>query len=254
MNPQDLSPAAGQLRDQSVARPIKARNLLISRAGRNLLNIDFIELGQSGCTVIVGPNGAGKSLLVRTLCHLQLPDGGDVVWAGKAPDRSRRHRIGLLLQRPVLLQRSAESNLMYVLCKTGKDRKTSKTMAAAALEAAGLSAVARVQANQLSGGEQQRLALTRALLLNPEVLFLDEPTANVDPASTRVIEQQLKMAIGQGLSVVMVSHDIGQVKRIADAVVLMHNGRLIEQSEKEHFFKQSTNPLSRRWLAGELLV
>lgn len=254
MNRQYLSSAVGRVPDRPVARPVKARNLLISRAGRNLLDIDFIELGLSGCTVIVGPNGAGKSLLVRTLCHLQLPDGGDVVWAETAPDRSRRHRIGLLLQRPVLLQRSAESNLVYVLGKTGKDRKTSKSMAAEALEAAGLSAVARVQANRLSGGEQQRLALTRALLLNPEILFLDEPTANVDPASTRVIEQQLKMAIGQGLSVVMVSHDIGQVKRIADAVVLMHNGRLVEQADKEYFFSQSMNPLSRRWVAGELLV
>lgn len=238
----------------TVASPVSGHNLLIQRAGRVLLQVASIELGGSGCTVIVGPNGAGKSLLVKTLCDLQLPDTGSVSWAGTVPDRSRRHRVGLLLQRPVLLQRTAQANLVYALRQSGLEKRLCVRAADEALELASLGAVAKVQASQLSGGEQQRLALARALLLAPDILFLDEATANVDPSSTLVIEQQLKLAIAQGLSVVMVSHDIGQVRRMADEVVLMAAGRVVEQCSSTYFFEKSANLSTRRWIAGELLV
>lgn len=239
---------------QSIARPVNAQALRMQRNGRVLLSVDNIEVGESGCTVIVGPNGAGKSLLVRTLCNLQQPDEGMVFWARKPPDRARRHKVGLLLQRPVLLQRSALANLIYALRQTGVDTRSSREHAQQALKAAGLSAVADVHSGKLSGGEQQRLALSRALLLEPEILFLDEATANVDPASTLLIEQQLKRAMARGLSVVMISHDIGQVKRMADYVVLMHQGNIVEYASKMHFFDQSVNLQTCKWIAGELLV
>ena len=234
--------------------PICGTDLAISRGGRNLLQIASITLGDVGCTVIVGPNGAGKSLLVRSLCALQAVDRGQVKWAGVAPDSDRRHRVGLLLQRPVLLRRSALHNLIYALHLCGHSRTDAKRLATRQLEQAGLEAVAYVAAHRLSGGEQQRLALARALALNPDMLFLDEATANVDPASTLVIEQQLKLAIQSGLSVVMVSHDIGQVRRLADEVLLMYNGEIVEQSSKSHFFEHTHNLTTRRWLAGEILV
>ena len=234
--------------------PICGIDLQISRGGRRLLQIASVTLGEVGCTLIVGPNGAGKSLLVRSLCALQVVDQGQVKWGGAAPDLHRRHRVGLLLQRPVLLRRSALQNLIYVLHLSGHNRAVAKRLAAELLAQAGLDAVAHVAAHSLSGGEQQRLALARALALNPDMLFLDEATANVDPASTLVIEQQLKLATQSGLSVVMVSHDIGQVKRLADEVLLMHNGEIVEQSSKSHFFEHTHNPTTRRWLAGEILV
>lgn len=234
--------------------PIRGIDLQISRGGRRLLQIDAITLGEVGCTLIVGPNGAGKSLLVRTLCALQAVDQGQVEWAGLAPDSHRRHRVGLLLQRPVLLRRSALHNLIYVLRLCGHSRADAQLHASRQLVQAGLEAVGDVAAHRLSGGEQQRLALARALALNPDMLFLDEATANVDPASTLVIEQQLKLAIQSGLSVVMVSHDVGQVKRLADEVLLMHNGEIVEQSSKSHFFEYTHNLTTRRWLAGEILV
>lgn len=213
-----------------------------------------LNLGDVGCTAIVGPNGAGKSLLVRTLCNLQMPDSGAVSWAGHAPDVARRLRVGLLLQRPVLLRRSALANVVYALRISGMAKREAISTARSALHTAGLSALVDVSAQRLSGGEQQRLALVRALVLKPDMLFLDEATANVDPASTLVIEQQLFDAISTGLRVVLVTHDMGQVRRLADEVVLMHNGCVVEQSARQHFFEQSSNPLTRLWLAGELLL
>ena len=234
--------------------PVACQKLLIRRAGRDVLNVPALSLGHVGCTAIVGPNGAGKSLLVRTLCDLQVPDSGRVTWAGQAPDTLRRHRVGLLLQRPVLLRRSALNNVLFALRATGMSRAAGLPEAQQALHAAGLSALVDVSAHRLSGGEQQRLALARALALKPDMLFMDEATANVDPASTRVIEQQLIRAMTDGLKVVAVSHDMGQVRRLADEVVLMHNGGVVEQSRRQHFFEQATNPLTQRWLDGELLV
>ncbi len=246
--------ADGQAARQSVVSSIEGEMLQIRRGGRMLLDLPSISLGRAACTAIVGPNGAGKSLLIRTLCGLMAADSGRVLWAGSAPDAARRHQVGLLLQRPVLLRRSALQNVVYALRLTGMTAQESKSLAIGALQDAGLETIMEVPAQRLSGGEQQRVALARALALKPDMLFLDEATANVDPASTLVIEQQLSVAMQSGLRLVMVSHDVGQVRRLAQEVVLMHNGRIVEQSPCEVFFNQTNNPVSRRWLAGELLV
>lgn len=243
-----------QVATQPIVSAIAGETLQIQRGGRILLDLPSISLGQAACTAIVGPNGAGKSLLIRTLCGLMTADSGRVLWAGSAPDAARRHQVGLLLQRPVLLRRSALQNVVYALRLTGMTAQESKRLAICALQDAGLELIMEVPAQRLSGGEQQRVALARALALKPDMLFLDEATANVDPASTLVIEQQLSVAMQSGLRLVMVSHDVGQVRRLAQEVVLMHNGRIVEQSPCEIFFNQTNNPVSRRWLAGELLV
>ncbi len=235
-------------------QPVSGQALHMERAGRVLLSVSHIAFGEAGCSIIVGPNGAGKSLLVRTLCGLIKADSGQVYWAGTAPDAGRRHQVGLLLQRPVLLRRTALQNITYALQTTGLGRRPAAERACRSLEEAGLCAVMQVPSHRLSGGEQQRVALARALALKPDMLFLDEATANVDPASTLVIEQQLLGAMRAGLQVVMVSHDVGQVRRLANEVVLMHKGQIVEQSPREAFFEKTNNPVSRRWLAGELLV
>lgn len=235
-------------------KPLVGVDLQIHRATRRVLHIPFIELGHAACTAIVGPNGAGKSLLIRTLCALQQPDRGAVSWGGIVPDSDRRQKVGLLLQRPVLLRRTAIQNIIYPLRISGISSSVARDVALQSLTDAGLSAVVHVFAHKLSGGEQQRLALARALALKPDMLFMDEATANVDPASTQAIEHQLAMAMARGLGVVFISHDIGQVKRLADEVVLMHKGEVVEQCTSKHFFEQTNNPVSRRWLAGELLV
>jgi len=242
----------------STVCPVAAQDIILTRADRVLLSIPHIEFGGvsslSRCTMIVGPNGAGKSLLIRILCNLLRADSGKVTWAAQAPADSHRHRVGLMLQKPVLLRRSAQANLIYALRQMGMDRSRCIRKSQSALEQAGLAEIAKVPALRLSGGEQQRLALVRALLLKPDILFLDEPTANVDPGSTFNIEQHLREAIGEGLTVVMVSHDQGQVHRMADNVLLLHKGQLIEHSSHQQFFEQPRNMLTQQWIAGQLLV
>ncbi len=239
--------------------PVSAHDLRLSRAGRELLSVSFVEFGRlddapACCTVIVGPNGAGKSVLVRALCNLLVPDSGRVEWAGRSPDATRRHRVGLMLQKPVLLRRSAQANLIYALRYCGHDRQDSVRISEDALERSGLADISNVPAHRLSGGEQQRLVLARALLLKPDILFLDEPTANVDPASTLVIEKQLRLAVDGGLNVVLISHDQGQVKRMADRVLLMHKGHIVEHTDRQTFFDRPADQLTQRWINGELLV
>ncbi|MFK7861219.1 MAG: ATP-binding cassette domain-containing protein [Granulosicoccus sp.] len=247
-----------QASTSSTVCPVVANDIRMTRGGRVLLSIPEIILGRerspARCTVIVGPNGAGKSLLIRILCDLLQADTGSVSWAGRRPAATHRHRVGLMLQKPVLLRRSAQANLVYALRQAGHERRIRQQLSLTALEQAGLSELAGVPAQRLSGGEQQRLALVRALILKPDILFLDEATANVDPSSTLVIEQQLRASIREGLSVVMVSHDQGQVKRMADDVLLLHKGQLVEHADRELFFEQPRNVLTQRWIAGELLV
>lgn len=233
---------------------ITGKRLKIERAGRLVLDIPHVKLGQFRSTAIVGPNGAGKSLLVKSLSALLVPDSGLINWNSTPADNDRRIRVGLLLQRPVLLNRTALKNLTYALRAAGVSRQEAVEQAREALDIAGLGAVVDVSAQRLSGGEQQRLALARALALKPDMLFLDEATANVDPASTQAIEEQLKRAVNDGLTIVFVSHDMGQVNRMADEVILMHQGQIIEQCPRVHFFEHTINPITRAWLAGEILL
>jgi len=168
----------------SAVTEIIGEGLIIERDKRRLLDVNHVVLGEKACSVIVGPNGAGKSLLVKTLCGLMTADYGAVLWNKRAPDRARRLRVGLLLQRPVLLSRTARDNIIHALKASGEPQRQAQQKADDVLQQAGLEATAAVPARQLSGGEQQRLALARALSLNPDILFLDEATANVDPQST----------------------------------------------------------------------
>ena len=233
--------------------PIEASQLRIKRSDRLLLAID--ELSVTGdCTAIIGPNGAGKSLLIKTLAGLQATDSGKVLWAGAAPRHVDRRRVGLLLQRPVLLRRSALANITFALRAAGVQASQAKEQAMAVLTQAGLETLAASPAKVLSGGEQQRLALARALALSPEVLFLDEPTASVDPISTQSIEQMIKSATDNGCTTVLVSHDLGQVRRVAQHVILMVKGGIVEHSPVGQFFEQPQSAEGRSYLAGDLLL
>lgn len=244
--------------------PLKGHNLSVVRNGRAVLSINEVSVGSAPCTAIIGPNGAGKSLLLRTLGGLLTPDAGRVTWGGAPalkPDQSlnkeqrdRRLSVGFVSHRPALLARSARHNLEYALRARGTVGAAAREKAVEALENAGLSAIVNTPAQRLSAGEQQRLALARALALEPAILLLDEPTASVDPVSTAPIEAMLKHATTQGCRIVIVSHDLHQVKRLADEVLLMNQGELVEQQAVLPFFNAPISPVARSWVAGELLV
>ena len=202
-----------------------------------------------GCTMIMGPNGSGKSLLLKLLHRLIQPTSGRIDWGGDAPEQATS-RQALVFQKPVLLRRSVAANIDFVLKARGKqaDRRD------ALLEHAGLAHKASQPARLLSGGEAQRLALARALATDPEVLFLDEPTASLDPASVLVIEKIVSEARARGVRIIFVTHDMGQARRMADDVVFLHRGRIAEHCAAAEFFPEPRSAAARDYLNGILVV
>ncbi|MFN3450247.1 MAG: ATP-binding cassette domain-containing protein [Roseococcus sp.] len=200
-------------------------------------------------SVIIGPNGAGKSLLLRLLHGLLRPSEGCVTFS--AADAARRQ--AMVFQRPVLLRRSVLANVVYPLALAGAPRAGRLARARAALERVGLAALADRPARRLSGGEQQRLALARAEALAPELLFLDEPCANLDPAATRAVEEIVRSLAARGTKIVMTTHDLAQARRLAGEVLFLHRGRLLEQTPAAVFFARPATAEAAAFLRGELL-
>jgi tungstate transport system ATP-binding protein len=217
--------------------------------GRALLSgIDLrIEAGRR--LVILGPNGAGKTLLLR-LCHgLIAPTAGRLRWA----DGSQRPEAqAMVLQRPVLLRRSVAENLAYPLALRGIPADARRAAVARMLDRFGLAPLAERPARLLSGGEQQRVALARAALMAPQILFLDEPSAALDPSATRQIEEMIAGFSAEGITIVMTTHDLGQARRLAEDVAFLHRGRLIEHRAAADFFAGPETPEARAFLAGDL--
>lgn len=238
--------------------PLTGTSLIVEREGRRLIDNLSLSIGGEGegaqLSVILGPNGAGKSLLLRLLSGLLIPDAGQVTWGGARPSRASQLKLGHVFQKPVLLRRSTLANLHYALAAKGCTRREQHAKAEAALRRAGLMARADQAARLLSGGEQQRLALARALALEPQVLVLDEPTANVDPASTLSIERMIRSAAHEGTKIVLVTHDLGQAQRLADEVLFMHHGRLLERTPAARFFDLPKTAEAATYLRGDILL
>jgi tungstate transport system ATP-binding protein len=227
------------------------RGLTYRAGGVNLVDGIDLDLPSGSLTVVMGPNGAGKSLLLRLMHGLLRPAAGRVTWGGRPMDEEVRKRQAMVFQRPVLLRRSVAANIRFVLKLRGVDTPE-RTMEV--LEYVGLAAQARQPARLLSGGEQQRLALARALALEPQVLFMDEPTASLDPASTAAIEGIVKSAHRQGSKIIYVTHDLGQAHRLADDVVFLNRGRLVEHTPASRFFEKPDSREARDYLEGRLIL
>ena len=232
--------------------PLRVDAITYAMGGQPLVNGVSFEIRGGLRTVIMGPNGAGKSLTLR-LCHgLLQPTSGSVRWSGPTPGRGRK-RHAMVFQRPVMLRRSALANLTHALSLSGQPRKERLERADAALHRFGLADLALRPARVLSGGEQQRLAMARAWSLNPEVLFLDEPTSALDPSATRAVEDMVRAFHADGMTIVMTTHDLGQARRLADEVLFLHHGRLLEHTPAEEFFERPRSQAGRAFIKGELL-
>ncbi len=226
----------------------------VSLAVRNVTILDNISLSLAAGapTVLIGPNGAGKTTLLRLAMGLVAPTRGRVTRGGRSDTPPTRRAI--VFQRPVMLRRSAGANLRYALKAAGVPRADRQKRVEELLALVGLAGLAPRAARKLSGGEQQRLALARALAKDPQVLFLDEPTASLDPAATKSVEDVIRAVAARGIKVVMSTHDLGEAKRIAGEIVLMHRGRIVEIADAATFFGNPATPEARRFVAGELLV
>ena len=232
--------------------PLRVRDLSFAAGGARLLDGVSLDLQPGERLVVIGPNGAGKSLLLR-LCHGLLPPAsGSISW-GTAPAALALKRRAMVFQRPLMLRRSALANITHALAAQGVSRQLREERAAAALARFGLTHLARRPARVLSGGEQQRLAIARAWAMRPEVLLLDEPTAALDPATTRVIEDMILACHAEGITIAMTTHDMGQARRMADRILFLNKGRLVEEAPAERFFTAPATEEARRFLSGDLL-
>ncbi|HER27278.1 MAG TPA: ATP-binding cassette domain-containing protein [Rhodospirillales bacterium] len=232
--------------------PLELDNVSFEGGGKRLIKDLSLTFKAGPRTVILGPNGAGKSLLLR-LCHgLLKPSAGKVQWQGELGSDPAAHQA-MVFQRPVMLRRTVAANAAYALSLRGISGPERRQRVADALKRTGLGRLADQPARVLSFGEQQKLALARAWALRPKVLFLDEPTASLDPAATHAIEEVIDAFHAAGTRIIMTTHDLGQAKRIGDDVIFMHRGRLLEFSTAEKFFEAPENELARAFIAGDLL-
>jgi tungstate transport system ATP-binding protein len=244
---------SGTLSTESLL-PLELKQLSLETGGRRLIDRIDLKVQNRGITVILGPNGAGKSLLLRLMHGLIEPTEGAILWGNAPMDDKIRRRQAMVFQKPVLLRRTAAANVAYALGLRGLPRSKRATRALQALELAGLQHHAFTPARVLSGGEQQRLCLARALSLDPEVLLLDEPTASLDPASTLAIERLLIDAKHRGIKVIVVTHDVGQARRLAQAIIFLHHGRLIEHQPARRFFERPLSDTARGFISGGLML
>ena len=231
--------------------PLQARALSLEIDGKGLIDGIDLSLTSDKLTVILGPTGAGKSLLLRLLHGLLRPSAGEVLWGGAAMTTAVRRRQAMVFQKPVLLRRSVAANMDFVLGLKGAGAPQRRDEI---LTHVGLLERARQPARLLSGGEQQRLALARALALEPEVLFLDEPTASLDPASVLMIENILAEVRRQGTKVILITHDLGQARRLAEEVLFLNHGRLLEHSDAERFFATPRTDEAQAYLEGRIVL
>jgi tungstate transport system ATP-binding protein len=239
----------------STLLPLNLREVSFRVGGRTLIDRVSLTVQRGERLLLMGPNGAGKSLLMR-LCHgLLQPSGGRVRWGNGAAPPPDQVRFGqaMVFQSPVLLRRSAFANLTHALRLHGVPRAQRRQRAQAALRDFGLEHLAERSARVLSGGEQQRLALARAWVLRPQILFLDEPTAALDPAAAAAVEAAVLRFHAEGATVVMSTHDVGQARRLADSVAFVCSGRLLEHTPAAEFFHCPRTPEARAFVNGELV-
>ena len=231
--------------------PLELAGIGLRAGAQAILREVSVVLHSGAPTAVLGPNGAGKSTLIRIAMGLLAPSEGRVTWGGRA--QATLERRAIVFQRPVMLRRSAAANVDFALAAAGRARAQRPAEIARLLDRVALSNFAKRPARHLSGGEQQRLALARALARNPEILFLDEPTNNLDPAASKAVEAIIADAAASGIKVVMATHDLGQVRRLAGDVLFLIGGRLIEQAKTEDFFTRPITDKAAAFIRGDIV-
>jgi tungstate transport system ATP-binding protein len=230
-------------------------NLKKGYAGRMVVDIDSFEIEPGEIFALIGPSGAGKSTLLRLLNFLEYADEGMLFYADKpvSPDLSleMRRRVTTVFQRPALMNDTVEKNVAYGLRLRGL--RDYRILITDTLGRIGLEKMRRANASTLSGGEAQRVALARAIILRPDVLLLDEPTANLDPYNINLIEDVVReINKNHGTTIILVTHNIFQAKRLASRIGLLLNGQLVEVASTHAFFENPCDPRTRAFVNGEM--
>jgi len=234
--------------------PLVVKDLCLHANNKMLVDQLNFTVEQSGLSAIMGPNGAGKSLTLRLLHGLIFPSSGTINWGGIANGNLTRAHQAMVFQKPVLLRRTVRDNLAYALnINKAVDKGLHDALIEEALERASLTDHAKSPARRLSGGEQQRLAMARALMHRPALLFLDEPTSSLDPNASKAVEELIEQAVQEGTKVVLVTHDIGQARRLSDEVLFLNNGRLVEQEATSQILSSPKSRAAQQYFAGEIV-
>jgi tungstate transport system ATP-binding protein len=238
--------------------PVVLHDVSVVANHKPILRDIHLEITGGTRTVILGDNGAGKSTLLRVLHGLVEPSSGTAanVTGQSLSDVQLRAHDAMLFQRPVMLRTSAFNNVLYAAQHASPAKRSGEAEQRAVLEAlraVGLEEIANRPARVLSGGEQQRIAFARALVRQPEVLYLDEPTASLDPRSARQIEDCIQRASSSGVTIVMTTHNLALAKRIAENIVFLHEGRITETTTAVQFFSQPHSTEGRIFLEGEAI-
>jgi len=232
--------------------PIVLSGVHVSMGGTSMLRDVSLRISAGEPTVLIGPNGSGKTTLLRAAMGLLRPSAGSISWGGSADVPP--HRRALVFQRPVMLRRSVADNIGFALATADVPRRDRTRRTRELLTLVGLAGLGDRPAPRLSGGERQRLALARALARDPVVLFLDEPTASLDPAATLAIEELVSRVSARGVKVVMTTHDLGEAERLAGDVVLLHRGAVVESGPAAVVLNNPRTEEARRFITGQLLV
>jgi tungstate transport system ATP-binding protein len=242
---------SGSMATTNTLLPLRLVDVSFEAGGKRLLDQVNLVIDAGPRTIVLGPNGAGKSILMR-LCHgLLQPTTGRIDFNGpETVDGRRRH--AMVFQRPVMLRRSALDNVAYGLALAGVPHAQRLREAQDALEHVGLGHLAGQPARTLSGGEQQRLALARAWALRPELLLLDEPTANLDPSAAQAVEAAIQRMHEAGTKIVLITHNLGQAHRLGDEVVFLDAGRVTERAPVRQFLQSPVSPQAAAFIRGEL--
>jgi len=247
--------------EASTVLPIEFHEVSYIRAETRVLDGITIRIAAGKPTVLIGPNGSGKTTFLRLAMGLLTPQAGQVLWA--AQPQCPVTRMAFVFQRPMMLRRTVAENIRYALraaraagdagaMRAARERESARIDELLAL--VGLEALGQRPARSLSGGEQQRVALARALARRPDVLLLDEPTASLDPAATKIVEDLLRAVAADGIKVILSTHDLGEARRLAGDIILLHRGRLLEHGSSSSFFNAPVTKEAAVFLAGELLL
>ncbi len=234
----------------------RLENIKKGYEGCPILDIDQMEIRRGEILTLVGPSGAGKSTLLRLLNFLEYPDEGtlrydDLELSPNFP-LARRREVTTVFQHPALLQDSVEANIAYGLKLRAEHN--GKVEMDAIIQRMGLEKLRRQRARKLSGGEAQRVALARAVILHPQVLLLDEPTANLDPYNIGLIEDVVReINEQQKTTIVLVTHNIFQARRLSHRIGLMLAGRIVEMTSSQQFFESPIDPRTRAFVNGEMV-
>ena len=225
---------------------ITIRDLSFSVEGKALLQNTSLSLSGDGITVLLGANGAGKTIFLKLLAGLLTPCSGTITSNKKT---LAIKTCSFVSQEPVILRRTVLKNMLFVLQRITPEESI---LAKELLRMMGLNNKEHQNALTLSAGERQRLCLARAIITNPEILLLDEPTANIEPNSTTLIEKYLIQKVRSSRKIFFVTHDINQARRLADEIVFIHAGRVIEHSSAENFFKHPKTKEARKYISGKI--